>query len=39
VFDPAKPFFFRRGNQFSIDKQTGRGIAMISVETEDGHAK
>ena len=31
VFDPAEPFFFGRGNQFSIDKQTGRGIAVISV--------
>ena len=35
VVDPAKSFLFRRGNEFAIDKQTGRGIAVISVETKD----
>ena len=39
MFDPPKTFFFGRGDEFSIDKQTRGGIAVISVEAEDVHWK
>ena len=37
MLDPAKTFFLRRGDNFSIDNQTRGGIGVISVETENCH--
>jgi hypothetical protein len=31
MFNPAKTFLFRRGDEFAIDKQTRRGIAVVCV--------
>ena len=39
MLDPAKAFLLRGRDQFAIDKQTGGGIAVISVEAEDVHPK
>jgi hypothetical protein len=37
MFDPAKPFFLRRRDRFSIDNQTRGRIAVIGIETQDSH--
>ena len=39
MFDPPKTFLLRRGDEFAINEQTGGGIAVICVETQDFHPK
>jgi hypothetical protein len=39
MFDAPKPLLFRGGDKPAILDQTRRGIAVISIEAEDGHGK
>ena len=37
VFDTIKAFFFHSGDQLAVDNQSGRGIAVIRVDSQDIH--
>ena len=39
VLDPTKTFLFGRGNEFAIDKQACRRVAVERVKAQDLHAK
>jgi hypothetical protein len=39
MFDSAKTFLLRCSDEFTIDKQAGGGIAMVSVKAEDFHPR